>query len=125
MDFNVEEDRTVIKKAWLREHRQHLANNYLFDGSMLFTSNRLSQGNEPLNFTSIRQSDNMPVQITVKLVGELKKSHHMYLQVFNILVRRCLDALQLQLIGRNYFDPHAKVNFKTTYSYVCIESSSL
>lgn len=112
VDFNVEEDRTVVKKAWLREHKEKLGNKYLFDGSVMFTSNRITQDNQPLNFVSMRQSDNMPVQITVRLVGELKRSHHMYLQIFNILVRRCLDALKLQLVGRNYFDPHAKVELR-------------
>lgn len=33
-----------------------------------------------------------------------------YIQVFNILMRKCLGFLKLQLVGRNFFDAAAKVD---------------
>lgn len=101
----------MVRKAWIREHSERLGRNYLFDGTLLFTTNRLTVGREPLKLTSIRKTDNTEVPIEIKLVQKLKYPHPVYLQIFNVLVRRCLDNLKLQLIRRNYFDPHAKVSF--------------
>lgn len=38
------------------------------------------------------------------MVGELDKSSYHYLQVYNLIVRKCMSHLNLQLIGRDYFD---------------------
>jgi aubergine-like protein len=41
VDFAPEEDRTAIRKALLRNHKAVLGG-YIFDGTMMFTSHRLS-----------------------------------------------------------------------------------
>lgn len=33
-----------------------------------------------------------------------------YIQVFNIIIRKCFHALNLQLVGRDFFDAEAKVD---------------
>ena len=60
---------------------------------------------------SIRQSDEQQIRITIRMVGELKKGDHHYIQFFNIIMRKCLDHLDLQLVGRNFFDAKNKVIF--------------
>ena len=65
------------------------------------------------------RDDKTPMKITIKLTGDLARGDHHYLQLFNILVRRCLEHLQLQLVGRNYFDIAAKVI--VTFFYYCNE----
>ena len=42
VDFSPEEDRTPVKKALLNVQRNVIAVPYIFDGSMMFTSHRLS-----------------------------------------------------------------------------------
>lgn len=42
VDFSPEEDRTPVKKALLYIQRKVIAVPYIFDGSMMFTSHRLS-----------------------------------------------------------------------------------
>lgn len=32
-----------------------------------------------------------------------------FVQFFNIMLRKCMEGLDLQLLGRNYFDPKACV----------------
>jgi hypothetical protein len=66
---------------------------------------------QPLELTSIRKSDETPVRITVRLVGDLVQGDAHYLQFFNILMRKCLGHLDLQLVGRHFFDAKAKVIF--------------
>ena len=64
---------------------------------------------QPLELFSTRTSDEQPVRITVRLVGDLAGGDYHYLQFFNILMRKALGRLQLQLVGRNFFDARAKV----------------
>jgi aubergine-like protein len=45
----------------------------------------------------------------VHLVGDLKMGDYHYIQFFNILMRRALSHLDLELVGRNFFDAKAKV----------------
>lgn len=106
VDFAPEEDRTFIRKALLRNHRATLGG-YIFDGTMMYTSVRLPQ--DPLELTSIRKSDETPVRITVRLAGDLAQGDSHYFQFFNILMRKCLGHLDLQLVGRNFFDAKAKI----------------
>ena len=47
----------------------------------------------------------------------MTKGDHHYIQFFNIIMRKCLDYLNLQLVGRNYFDPHNKVTFNFRIEY--------
>lgn len=58
---------------------------------------------------STRESDKTPIRITVRLVGDLTEGDYHYIQFFNILMRKALGYLQLQLVGRNFFDALAKV----------------
>lgn len=57
----------------------------------------------------MRQSDQEKIRISVRMVGELQKGDHQYIQFFNIVMRKCLDNLKLQLVGRNFYDPANKI----------------
>ncbi|XP_011301414.1 protein aubergine [Fopius arisanus] len=109
VDFAPEEDRTIVKKGLLRLHRETLGS-YIFDGTVMYTANRLIPPNGPdMELFGQRRSDGENIRITIRLVGDMVKGDPHYLQFYNIMARRSLEHLQLQLVGRNYFDPAAKV----------------
>ena len=56
-----------------------------------------------------KKKDDTDVMITIKYVLNIPRTDYHYLQFFNILMRKCLASLNLQLVGRNYFDARAKV----------------
>ena len=64
-----------------------------------------------VEYSSLRQSDQQEIKIKIKWVGELDKADQQYIQFFNIVMRKCLDYLKLQLVGRNFFDARNKVYF--------------
>lgn len=64
---------------------------------------------QPMELFSIRTSDEATIRITVRLVGDLTEGDYHYIQFFNILMRKALGHLELQLVGRNFFDTKAKV----------------
>ncbi|XP_008216870.1 piwi-like protein Siwi isoform X2 [Nasonia vitripennis] len=108
VDFSPEEDRKVVCKGLLRPHRETLGA-YIFDGSTLYTSTRLP---ETLELTSERLGDKQCMLIKIKHTGEMTRGDHDYIQFFNIIMRKCLDYLELQLVGRNYFDAKNKVEVR-------------
>lgn len=66
---------------------------------------------------SRRTSDDATIRITIRLVGEMERVDQRYLQFFNIIMRKCLALLNLQLVGRDYFDAHSKVNKQINSCY--------
>lgn len=109
VDFAPEEDRMIVRKGLLRLHRATLGA-YIFDGTVMYTSTRLPE--EGLELFSTRQSDQVQIKINVKFTTELAKGDHHYIQFFNIIMRKCLDYLKLQLVGRNFFDAQNKVSIR-------------
>ncbi|XP_078036019.1 aubergine [Augochlora pura] len=108
VDFSPEEDRTVVRKGLLRLHKEAVGT-YIFDGTVLYTSQRLKDN---LELLSVRQSDDQKIRITIRFVGDMVKGDQHYLQVFNIIMRKCLDLLKLQLVGRDYFDARSKIEVR-------------
>ncbi|XP_011305104.1 protein aubergine-like [Fopius arisanus] len=110
VDFHPEETNTHIKKGLVRQCSKQLGS-YIFDGTVLYTTHNLT-AQENLELTAIRQQDAAKICITIRSVGELVKGDPHYLQFYNILTRKCLELLNLQLVGRNYFDANSKIEIK-------------
>ncbi|XP_058798402.1 piwi-like protein Siwi [Phymastichus coffea] len=106
VDIAPEETRTIYRKALLRTHKAAIGG-YIFDGTVLYTSNPLPQ---PMELNSIRQNDKEPMNITIRLVGDVVKGDYHYSQIYSLLIRKTLEEhLKLQLVGRNYFDATCKI----------------
>ncbi|XP_018561760.1 piwi-like protein Siwi [Anoplophora glabripennis] len=108
VDFNPEIDHTGQKKALLRTGLQNVQIlGYLFDGTVLYTTTRIQP--DPLEvFVQTANGEN--VRITIRLVGDVAWTDNHYIQLFNIIIRKCLTYMQFQLVGRNYFDPNARIS---------------
>ncbi|XP_041985328.1 piwi-like protein Siwi [Aricia agestis] len=106
VDFSPEEDNTAIRKGLLRVHKNTLGG-YLFDGAVLYTVNKLHP--DPLELYSDRR-DGERMRIMIKLTCAVSPGDYHYIQIFNIIIRKCFSLLQLQLMGRDFFDPVAKID---------------
>jgi len=49
------------------------------------------------------------VQINIRLVGQVDQTDYMTLQFYNIVVRKCLESLKLEEMGRHFFDKSAAI----------------
>lgn len=45
------------------------------------------------------------VEIILKMVAEVAPTDVTNLQIFSIIVRKCMESMRLELMGRNFFDP--------------------
>ncbi|XP_030029276.2 piwi-like protein Siwi [Manduca sexta] len=107
VDISPEEDSTGVRKSLLRIHAKTLGG-YLFDGTVLYTVKRLHP--DPLELYSDRKNDGERMRILIKLTCDVSPGDYHYIQIFNIIIRKCFYLLQLQLMGRDYFDPAAKID---------------
>lgn len=96
-----------VKQRLLREQRE-LFNGYLFDGTRIFTPTRLHIPNGSLEIIS-RTREDQEVLMVIRFTGELSMRDSGSLQVLNLIIRRAMHGLNLQLIGRNFYDAAASV----------------
>lgn len=97
-----------IRKAILRGHK-NMFDGFLFDGTMLLTSKRLK---EDITQLATQRTDKSNVILTIKFVGQVSMTQQGSLQVLNLIMRRSMEGLKLQLVGRNFFDAVAKISIR-------------
>ncbi|CAG9764076.1 unnamed protein product [Ceutorhynchus assimilis] len=111
VDFNPPIDDTRARKKLVANGiRPFHVTGYLFDGSVLYTPNRLHP--EPCEFVSLDETTQQNIKVEIRLVGEVHWGDYHYLQLFNIIIRKCFNYMNFQLLGRNYFDPNLKVSIR-------------
>ncbi|KAM7351597.1 piwi like RNA-mediated gene silencing protein aubergine isoform 2-T2 [Cochliomyia hominivorax] len=110
VDFSPDIDMIRLRTAYLAQHKD-LFGGYIFDGTLLFCTNffmeQVENGQKEL-LTKNREGET--IQIKIKHVGIVDVSDAQQIQVLNLILRRAMEGLQLQLVGRNFFDPVAKIN---------------
>jgi aubergine-like protein len=56
-----------------------------------------------------KKLDGTIVKIVIKYTGTVSRTDGQFLQILNLVLRKAMDGLKLQLVGRNFFDAAAKV----------------
>ncbi|XP_066143660.1 piwi-like protein Siwi [Euwallacea fornicatus] len=111
VDFNREIDDTKTRKRLVAIGiKQFKITGYLFDGTALFTPNRIHP--DPCEFVVLDETSGENVTVQMRMVGEVNKGDYTYLQLFNIIIRKCFAYMKFQLLGRNYYDPKLKVEMR-------------
>lgn len=107
IDFEPDIEMVAIRKRLLFEQKP-LLGGYLYDTrNTVYLTHKLERS--PLVMTGKDREGNA-YQMTLKLVGSVSMETRESLQVLNVILRRAMDGLHLQLIGRNFFDAKATVN---------------
>ena len=108
VDMAPEVDHMPTRKALLYTHEAALPA-ACFDGTLMYTKDRLAQ--DPMVLQSTMREGTV-VTLSIRLVEELMPTNWHYTQFFSIVLRKCMEGMQMQLIGRNYYDPGATVQLK-------------
>ncbi|XP_037029496.1 protein aubergine-like [Bradysia coprophila] len=106
VDFSPQIELRGLRNRLIYEQKPTLGG-YLFDGTMLFLSVKLP--NEVTEFMS-KNREGEPIQTTVKYINPIDMTAAVSVQILNLILRRSMEALKLQLVGRNFFDAVAKVD---------------
>ena len=111
VDFQPPLERTSDKKAVVRPFGgQGRLGAFIFDGQSLWTATKISADPAEVIHLVGAMKDGTSIAVDVKLVAQLMPGDIMYLQFYSILVRKCLAALKLDLMGRHFFDRTAAIS---------------
>ncbi|XP_034548252.1 piwi-like protein 1 isoform X2 [Notolabrus celidotus] len=107
VDYKPQMESRRLRSALLFHHEETLGSARSFDGALLFLPHRL-QGKETVLHSETKHGEK--VQITITLTNELPPSSPVCIQFYNIIFRRILRILNMQQIGRNYYNPNDPLN---------------
>lgn len=110
VNFIPDIDIPIVRKALIREHKKTLGG-YLYDGvSTVYLTKSLEK--ESTDFVG-RLKDDSLVKITVKnTMNFIPSTDGRMMQLLNLILRRAMEGLNLQLVGRNYFDAAAAIELQ-------------
>ena len=110
VDFIPEIDLAIVRKALIREHKKVLGG-YLYDGvSTIYLTKSLEK--ESTDFVGKKRDDSL-VKITIKKTPNfITATDGRVMQLLNLILRRALEGLKLQLVGRNFYDAAAAIELK-------------
>lgn len=115
IDFHPEVD-MAPKRKYLMYTQRNLLGAYLYDTqNSVYLTHRLSQD---VITVDTQDRENNAYKMTIKFGTIVSMETRESLQVLNLILRRAMEGLQLQLIGRNLFDPLGKVSFLKIESMV-------
>lgn len=106
VDFSPDVESMAFRRYLINTHRTMLGG-FLFDGTQLFLSKQLES--ERVERTARGQNDDTEYIITFRLATIVSMTEAHSLQVLNLILRRAMDGLHLETIGRNKFDSAAAV----------------
>ena len=111
-EFSLEsiQDITSVKKALLYGLTEsgHLPN-FIADGMHIYLTEKLDVDPKVLE-TKTRKGET--VIIKLRLVEELRPTDQHFISFYNIILRKMLENLKLELVGRNYYNPGDKIELK-------------
>lgn len=108
VDFNPECELAPKRKYLMYTLRDELGA-YLYDTkNSVYLTHRLQRRDTDPFKTFDREKN--PFEITIKFGTTVSMDTRESLQTLNLILRRAMEGLNLQLIGRNLFDPVAKVS---------------
>ncbi|CAI5797278.1 Uncharacterized protein PODLI_1B036701 [Podarcis lilfordi] len=102
IDYNPQMEARRLRSALLFQHEDLIGRTHAFDGTILFLPKKLENKVSEV-FSQTRQGET--VKITITLTNELPSTSPTCLQFYNIIFRRLLKIMNLQQIGRNYYNP--------------------
>ncbi|XP_057268584.1 piwi-like protein 2 [Pezoporus wallicus] len=91
-----------VRLAMLKEHRAVLGDVMAFDGFILFLPIQLPQ---LVTLKVQRRSDGEEVTISIQITKVLEPSSDLCIPFYNVVFRRVMRMLDMQLVGRNFFEP--------------------
>lgn len=108
VDFTPEVIHSGFRSSLIAQQRENFGCGYLFDGTLLYLSKKLNATDDKIVFHSkSRENDNYAVELKFITVVSMKTSAS--LQILNLILRKAMQGLKLQLVARNYYDAAAKV----------------
>lgn len=89
----------------IADQQEILGKTRAFDGATLYLPKKLPEN--PTVVQATRKTDGSSITITITLTAKVQ--YVQCFQLFNVIFRRVMRALDLAQVGRNYYDPHSPI----------------
>ncbi|XP_001663870.2 protein aubergine [Aedes aegypti] len=106
VDFAPACDSIRLMQGLISQHKKTFGG-YLFDGTQLFMVNKLRS--EQLSLECRHERTGEVYQVKIVHTGTVDMTNETGIQVLNLILRRAMGGLNLQLVGRNLYDAAAKI----------------
>jgi aubergine len=108
VDFEPAIDVEGMRKAFVRMHKETFGG-HLYDGaSMLYLTKRLPE--DAMTFECRSREDKVYKMIVKNTGTKIEMTDGSAIQLFNLILRRTMEGLEMQLVGRDLYDPRNKVS---------------
>lgn len=97
-----------VRKSLIGQLRPKFDCGHLFDGTMLFLTKELQMIDGKVVFEAKSKQEDV-YNVEIKFASTIPVGSNMSRQVHNLVLRRAMQSLDMQLVQRNYFDAGAKV----------------
>ncbi|KAI5613348.1 piwi-like protein 2 isoform X1 [Silurus asotus] len=95
-----------MRFGMMKDHRSTTGDVVAFDGSILYLPKRLE---DVVHLKAERRTDNLEIDIKVQMTKILPPHSDLCIPFYNVVLRRVMKILGLNLIGRNHYDPKSAV----------------
>jgi aubergine len=115
VSFETEIEERSTRRKIVREQSE-LLGNFIYDGNKsLYTFRSLQLQEQNIKFKTSEDVENV---LKIEHKGKIDLSSPEALMVMNIIFRRTMSGMNLQLVGRNLYDPQRSVSdsFFMTFS---------
>ncbi|KAM6331386.1 piwi-like protein 2 [Alca torda] len=100
--FSPEVECRSARFAMLKQHRAVTGDVTAFDGTILYLPIMLPQA---VSLKAQRRSDGEEITITIQITKVLEPSSDLCIPFYNVVFRRVMRILDMNLVGRNFFEP--------------------
>lgn len=105
-------DRT---RRYIMYQLRELLGGYLFDGTQVFVTRKIEDADVIEKVVQGREEQFTVIMKFTRVVSMMDSSS---LPILNLILRKAMSGLKLQLVGRNFFDPDATVSFMNSISEI-------
>jgi len=109
VSFDPDIQSNKLKSALLHDLDDILGTTRCFDGMTMFLPKKLE---EPTTTKTVTTRQGNDITIKIMFTNAVPENSPSVVQLMNILFRKQLRAMDMQLVGRNYYHPDRKIDIK-------------
>lgn len=103
------------RRFLVNQHKDVLGT-FLFDGAQLFSCRSINNMEDgALELRSMDTHDNQIYTIRLRFATIVQPNNERCLQIYNLIIRKVEAALNLQLVGRHFYDPGNMVRLRRRF----------
>ena len=108
VDFEPEVVNVRVRKAFVNQQSEYFGGHLYDGGNIIYLTHRLPD--KAIDFQVEDRFTKEPYVVKIKFTGQvIEDTDSMALMIYNTMLRRAMEGLKMELVGRNLYDANSKV----------------